>query len=45
MFFSRLLRERFAGTAYTEHFLPGETEQTEPVANNAASHVTSNPRI
>ena len=29
MFFSRLLRERFAGTAYAEHFLPGEAEQTE----------------
>ena len=28
MFFSRLLRERFAGTAYAEHFLAGEAEQT-----------------
>ena len=28
MFFSRLLRERFAGTPYAEHFLAGEAEQT-----------------
>jgi hypothetical protein len=28
MFFSRLLRERFAGTPYAEHFLPGEAEET-----------------
>jgi hypothetical protein len=28
MFFSRLLRETFAGTPYAEHFLAGEAEQT-----------------
>jgi hypothetical protein len=28
MFFSRLLRERFAGTPYGEHFLAGEAERT-----------------
>jgi hypothetical protein len=28
MFFSRLLRERFAGTPYAEHFLAGEAGQT-----------------
>jgi hypothetical protein len=28
MLFSRLLRERFAGTPYAEHFLAGEVEQT-----------------
>ncbi|MGZ4198311.1 MAG: hypothetical protein ACXVFQ_20165, partial [Solirubrobacteraceae bacterium] len=28
MFFSRLLRERFADTPYAEHFLSGEAEQT-----------------
>jgi hypothetical protein len=27
MFFSRLLRERLAGTPYAEHFLDGEAEQ------------------
>jgi len=27
MFFSRLLRERFAGTPYAEHFLAGEPER------------------
>jgi hypothetical protein len=29
MFFSRLLRERFAGTPYAEHFLAGEAEHTD----------------
>ena len=28
MFFSRLLRERLAGTPYAEHFLDGELEQS-----------------
>jgi hypothetical protein len=28
MFFSRLLRQTFAGTPYAEHFLAGEAEQT-----------------
>jgi hypothetical protein len=28
MFFSRLLRERFAGTPYAKHFLAGEAEET-----------------
>jgi hypothetical protein len=28
MFFSRLLREKFAGTPYAKHFLAGESEQT-----------------
>ena len=28
MAFSRLLRERFAGTPYAEHFLAGEVERT-----------------
>jgi hypothetical protein len=28
MFFSRLLRQRFAGTPYAQHFLAGEPEQT-----------------
>jgi hypothetical protein len=28
MFFSRLLRERFAGTAYAERFLAGEADRT-----------------
>jgi len=27
MFFSRLLRERFAGTPYAEHFLADEPER------------------
>jgi hypothetical protein len=27
MFFSRLLREKFAGTPYAEHYLDGEAEQ------------------
>ena len=27
MFFSRLLRERFAGTPYAEHFLGDEAER------------------
>jgi len=27
MFFSRLLRERFAGTPYAEHFLAGDAEE------------------
>jgi hypothetical protein len=27
MFFSRLLREKFAGTPYAEHYLAGEAEQ------------------